>query len=83
MSIAVLVSEKNIKPLNYVINTIFLWILKNMNKNKLFWIGLIPFGIMGATMASADVGFSDWQYWTVLGCMIAVDIIATAKTKYK
>lgn len=45
-----------------------------------FILGIIPYAALGMIMASIGYNYTTWQFWAVLGCMIASDGISMIKT---
>lgn len=47
-----------------------------------FILGIIPYATMGMIMASMGYNYTNWQFWAVLGCMLASDAISMIKTLF-
>lgn len=39
-------------------------------------LGAIPYMVLGLVLATAGVMWNVWQFWAILGCMAASDIIS-------
>jgi hypothetical protein len=47
----------------------------------MFILSLAPYMVMGQVMSSLNLEMSQWQWWTLWGCMIATDVISYIKCK--
>ena len=44
-------------------------------------IGVVPYIVMGRVIASLDIEMSQWQWWTIWGCLVTSDAISYIKAK--